>query len=90
MDYEQLIDSLTPDVVERLRRGVETGRWPDGRPVTAEQRENSLQAIIAWEQRRLPEEQRVGYIDNDDKVRARQRHDVAQPLRFRDEKPEDA
>jgi hypothetical protein len=34
MDYEQLIDSLTPDIVERLRRGVETGRWPDGSALT--------------------------------------------------------
>jgi uncharacterized protein YeaC (DUF1315 family) len=84
MEYEQLIDSLTPDVVERLRRGVETGRWPDGRPVTPEQREHSLQAIIAWEQRRLPEEERVGFIDKGAKARARQRHDEVQPLRFDD------
>jgi hypothetical protein len=51
MEYQQLIDSLTPDVVARLRRGVETGRWPDGRPLTPEQREHSLQAIIAWDER---------------------------------------
>jgi uncharacterized protein YeaC (DUF1315 family) len=63
MDYQQLIDSLSPDVVDRLRRGVETGRWPDGRALTPEQREHSLQAIIAWDQRKAPAEQRVGYID---------------------------
>ncbi len=82
MDYEELIDSLTPEVVERLKRGIETGRWPDGRPVTPEQRENSLQAVIAWEQRRLPEEERVGYIDKGAKARAAQRRDDVQPLKF--------
>jgi uncharacterized protein YeaC (DUF1315 family) len=75
MDYEQLVDSLSPDIVARLRRGVETGRWPDGRVVTPEQREHSLQAIIAWEQRHLPEEQRTGYIDRSAKERARARRD---------------
>jgi uncharacterized protein YeaC (DUF1315 family) len=68
MEYEQLIDSLTPDVVARLRRGIETGRWPDGRPLTPEQREHSLPPIIAWEQRHLPEEQRTGYIDRGARV----------------------
>jgi uncharacterized protein YeaC (DUF1315 family) len=86
MDYEELVNSLTPDVVDRLRRGVETGRWPDGSPVSPEQREHSLQAIIAWEQQHLPEEQRTGYIDRKAKERARGRHarDEVQPLRFDD------
>ena len=75
MDYDQLIASLSPDIVARLRRGVETGRWPDGRTVTPEQREHSLQAIIAWEQRNLPEDQRTGYIDRSAKERARQRRE---------------
>lgn len=75
MDYDQLVDSLSPDIVARLRRGVETGRWPDGRAVTPEQREHSLQAIIAWEQCHLPEEQRTGYIDRSAKERARARRE---------------
>jgi uncharacterized protein YeaC (DUF1315 family) len=69
MEYQQLIDSLTPDVVARLRRGVETGRWPDGRPLTPEQREHSLQAIIAWDERHAAAEQRVGFIDKGRKGR---------------------
>jgi len=87
MDYEQLIESLTPDVVARLRRGVETGCWPDGRALTAEQREHSLAAVIAWEQRHLPEEERTGYIDRSAKERARQRRDGAGTLRWVDDAP---
>ena len=90
MDYEQLIDSLTPDIVERLRRSVETGRWPDGRALTPEQRENSLQAIIAWDQRQLPEDERVGYIDTSAKARGARSPDEVQPLRFKATPQEDS
>jgi uncharacterized protein YeaC (DUF1315 family) len=68
MDYQTLIDNLSPDIVARLRQGIETGRWPDGQPLTPEQREHSLQAVIAWEQKNLPPEQRVGYIDKGKKA----------------------
>lgn len=67
MDYKSVIDSLSPDLVSRLRQGVETGRWPDGTTLTPEQREHSLQAIIAWEQKNLPQEHRVGFIDKGSK-----------------------
>lgn len=68
MDYQKLIDTLSPDIIVRLRQGIETGRWPDGQPVTPEQREHSLQAVIAWEQQHLPEDQRVGFIDKGKKA----------------------
>jgi len=87
MDYEQLIASLTPDVVTRLRRGIETGRWPDGRALTPEQREHSLAAVLAWEQRHLPEEERTGYIDRSARERARRKRDGTDPLRWMDDAP---
>jgi uncharacterized protein YeaC (DUF1315 family) len=81
MDYEQLLDSLSPDIVERLRRGVETGRWPDGKRLTPEQREHSLAAVIAWDQRHRCEEERIGFIDGGARVRAR-RDGGETPLRW--------
>jgi uncharacterized protein YeaC (DUF1315 family) len=63
MDYKQLIATMTPEMYRRLRLAVELGKWPDGQVLTPEQRENALQAVIAWGERHLPEEQRVGYID---------------------------
>ncbi len=62
MDYLQLVDSMSPAVYRRLLRSVEIGKWPDGRAMTGAQRENALQAIIAWGQRNLPEEERVGFV----------------------------
>jgi len=62
MDYLQAIDSLSPEVYARLVRAVELGKWPDGRVVTAEQRANALQAIIAWGERHLQPADRIGAI----------------------------
>jgi uncharacterized protein YeaC (DUF1315 family) len=63
MDYQQLIESMTPEVYQSLRRAVELGRWPDGSRLSSEQRQECLQAVIAWGERHLPPEQRVGFID---------------------------
>lgn len=63
MDYQQLIDTMTPEIYENLKRSVEVGKWPDGRAVTPEQREHAMRAIIAWGQAHLDESERVGYID---------------------------
>lgn len=60
--FEQLIDSMTLEVWHNMRRAVELGRWPDGRKVSPEQRELCLQAVIAWEVKHLPEEERTGFV----------------------------
>ncbi|ALO46540.1 YeaC family protein [Pseudohongiella spirulinae] len=58
-----ILDLMDPEVHENLKTAVELGKWPDGRRLTPEQLEYCLQAIIAYEQQYLPEEQRVGFID---------------------------
>jgi uncharacterized protein YeaC (DUF1315 family) len=68
MDFLALIDSITPEIHERLRRAVEIGRWPDGTRLTHEQKELTLQAVIAYEARHLDETERVGYIDRGSKA----------------------
>jgi len=62
MNYEQLIDSITPEAYQNLKAAVETGRWPDGNLLSQQQREHSLQAIIAYELKHLPPEERTGYV----------------------------
>ena len=63
MNVEQLLAALTPEIVARFRTAIEIGKWPDGRVLTPEQRETCMQAVVAWEFKHLPEEQRTGYID---------------------------
>lgn len=39
MNLDEMINSMTPEVYERLSTAVELGKWPDGVALTAEQRE---------------------------------------------------
>ena len=61
MDFQQLLDSITPEIYESFKKAVELGKWPDTRLLSAEQRELCMQAIIAYDQRK-PAEQRTGYV----------------------------
>ncbi|MCB1689144.1 MAG: DUF1315 family protein [Halioglobus sp.] len=67
MDYQKTIETISPEVYQRLLRAVELGKWPDGRVVTGEQRAHAMQAIIAWGERYLPPEERVGFIEKKQK-----------------------
>ncbi|WP_017938401.1 YeaC family protein [Zestomonas thermotolerans] len=60
--FLEMIENITPEIYESLKLAVEIGKWPDGRKLTQEQKELSLQALIAWEIKNLPEEQRIGYM----------------------------
>ena len=68
MEYLNLIETMTPEVYSRLKRSVELGKWPDGRPLTAAQRENALQAIIAWDRLHLDSSERTGFVDKGHKA----------------------
>lgn len=68
MNYQQMIDTMSPEVYESLRLALELGKWPDGRPLTPQQKEDTMQAVIAWGEKHLPAEQRIGYIDRGHKA----------------------
>jgi len=63
MDYQKLIETMPEETYQNLKQAVELGKWPDGKALTREQRENTLQAVIAWGRLHLPERDRVGHID---------------------------
>ncbi|WP_339462826.1 YeaC family protein [Pseudomonas sp. EA_105y_Pfl2_R69] len=60
--FLEAIENITPQIYQSLKLAVEIGKWPDGRKLTQEQKELTLQALIAWETHNLPEEQRIGYM----------------------------
>ena len=68
MDYQQLIETMTPQVYASLKRSLELGKWPDGSVLTTRQREDSMAAIIAWGEKHLSPDQRVGFIDKKHKA----------------------
>ena len=68
MELERILELVSPEVHAGLQRAVEIGKWDDGTPLTREQRELCLQAVIAWEARHLENEARTGYIDRGSKA----------------------
>ncbi|WP_087019177.1 YeaC family protein [Thaumasiovibrio subtropicus] len=51
MDIETLLNAMTPEIFDRLRYGVETGKWPDGTALTPQQREQAQQAVMLYQSR---------------------------------------
>ncbi|MGM3160610.1 YeaC family protein [Dickeya undicola] len=51
MQLDDLINSMTPEIYQRLVTAVELGKWPDGVTLTAEQKENALQMVMLWQAR---------------------------------------
>ena len=87
MQFDDLIASITPEIYQNMLRAIETGRWPDGLLVTEAQREHCMTAVIAWGERHLPPEQRVGFIDRGVKEEGEvcasdHNHDDERPIRF--------
>lgn len=61
--FFRVVDSLTPEIYERLKRAVETGKWPNGESLTGTQRETALRAVLAWNRKHAAEDgDRIGEI----------------------------
>lgn len=62
MQFDDLVSSITPDIFERLLQAVELGKWLDGVKLSDEQREHSIQLVMAYQARYCPSEEpfRVG------------------------------
>jgi len=59
---DELVESLTPNMVNDLKRAIELGKFPDNRAVSDEQRELMIEATILYDALKLPEEERTGFI----------------------------
>jgi uncharacterized protein YeaC (DUF1315 family) len=86
VDYDDMIDSITPETYQTMLRAIETGRWPNGDRLTEAQREHCMAAVIAWGERHLTEKERVGYIDRGEKEEGEvcdtHTHDEPSAVRF--------
>lgn len=59
MDTEQLVNAITPEAYERLLFAVETGKWPEGTPLSAEQRDSCMQAVMLYQSKHNAEAQHM-------------------------------
>lgn len=52
-EINKIIDEMPELVYERLRSGVELGKWDDGTLLSPEQRESTMQLVMLYQARRL-------------------------------------
>jgi hypothetical protein len=58
---EQLIDEMNADAYDSLKLAIELGKWGDGARLETQQIDFCMQAIILYEAKHLPEQERVGF-----------------------------
>lgn len=64
MNIDDLIANMTPQIYQNMKDALELGRWGDGRALTPEQKEFTLEAMIRYEHmNNIAETERVGYVD---------------------------
>lgn len=49
MNLDAILAAVTPEVYARLRQAVETGKWPDGTPLSEEQKEHAMQTVMLYQ-----------------------------------------
>lgn len=89
MQFQKLIETITPEIYANLKTAIEIGKWPDGRSLSSEQRELCLQAVIAYELKNIPENERTGFIDRGSKAEGEvcdddhHDHEEEQPIKWK-------
>ena len=82
---------MDDETYQRLKTAVEIGKWPNGTTLKDEQRQISLQAVIAYELKKgFPEEKRTGFVDTSVSgcdpfadVKLQTQYDDEQPLKWK-------
>ena len=57
---QQLIDTINPTIYESLKSAIALGKWENGTPLSPEQSDYCMQALILYEARHFAEQQRTG------------------------------
>ncbi|MEP0355824.1 MAG: DUF1315 family protein [Paraglaciecola sp.] len=59
MYSEMLLQNMSEQVYQKLLQSVETGKWLDGSPLTEQQKEISMQAVMMYQAKVLKSEQHM-------------------------------
>mgnify|MGYP001074560566 CR=1 FL=1 len=49
MQVEQLLAAMTSDIFDKFKQAIETGKWLDGKPLSDEQKETVMQAVLLYQ-----------------------------------------
>lgn len=80
MDSTGLLSSISEPVYQKLLQAVETGKWLDGSPLTEQQRETSMQAVMYYQAKVLKSDQHMT-VGPDGEIVHRSRESLQQELK---------
>lgn len=84
MNVDTLVQSMTATTYDALKLAVETGKWPDGRCLTDEQRASCLQAVMLY-QAKVESSDELFTVGANGRVVAKTRRELQQ--QFSEESP---
>jgi hypothetical protein len=64
MNTEMLLGAMTPEIYDKLREAVEIGKWLDGSPLTDQQRDTCMQAVMHYQAKVLKSDQLMTVGEN--------------------------
>lgn len=67
MDIVSLVENMSESMYLRLKCAAETGKWPEGTPVERAQRDSALQITMAYQAKRLNNQDNMT-IGNDGQI----------------------
>ena len=80
MQVEQLLAAMTDDVYEKFKNAIETGKWLDGNPLSDEQKETVLQAVLLY-QAKIEQSEEHMTVGKDGEIVQKSRQQLQQELK---------
>lgn len=80
MQYDDVLRAMTPEIYERMKSAVETGRWPDGQKLTDTQKENAMELVMVYQAKRLDETEHFS-VNNQGELITKTKRDMREDLR---------
>lgn len=80
-----LINYISKEIYQELKTAVELGHWASGNVLSEVQKKISLQALIAYESKHVPEKERTAYIHKPEHeaCATSHAHEQEQPVKFK-------
>lgn len=84
MNAADLLKTMSPEVYQKLKQAVETGKWLDGTPLDDNQKEICLQAVMLY-QSKVEQSNEHMTIDADGNVVHKSKRELKQELQASDQ-----
>ncbi|MGO2011893.1 MAG: YeaC family protein [Pseudoalteromonas sp.] len=68
MNIDNLVNTITPELFERLQYGAATGKWPDGTVLSDTQKEQTVQLVMLYQAKKAKTNEQFTIGENGEMV----------------------